>query len=137
MALHYLDSSALVKLVLREPESDVLAEFLAGADLVSSELALTEVPRAVRRVIDGSGASVRERVLVTASAALAQLALVALDRTLLETAGALDAPALRALDAIHVACAVDVSPIDAFITYDDRQFAAARLAGMPAVAPGR
>ena len=47
--LLYLDSSALVKLVREEPESAALRGFLADADLVSSELVLTEVPRAIRR----------------------------------------------------------------------------------------
>ena len=49
MALFYADASALVKLVRDEPESPVLRTFLTGADLVSSELVLTEVPRAIRR----------------------------------------------------------------------------------------
>ena len=44
-------------------------------------------------------------------------------------------PALRALDAIHVAAAVDLSPIDAFVSYDERQSAAARLAGLRTAAP--
>ena len=49
MALFYLDASALVKLVRAEPETGELRAFLADDDLLSSELALTEVPRAIRR----------------------------------------------------------------------------------------
>lgn len=49
MALFYLDASALVKLVRAEPETGALRIFLEDADLLSSELALTEVPRAIRR----------------------------------------------------------------------------------------
>ena len=49
MALFYLDASALVKLVRAEPETVELRTFLTDADLLSSELALTEVPRAIRR----------------------------------------------------------------------------------------
>ncbi len=45
MALFYVDSSALVKLVVDEPESAALRTFAAGADLVSCELVLTEVPQ--------------------------------------------------------------------------------------------
>jgi predicted nucleic acid-binding protein len=45
--------------------------------------------------------------------------------------------ALRALDAIHLAAAIDLSPIDAFVSYDERQSAAARLAGLRTVCPGR
>jgi prevent-host-death family protein len=63
------------------------------------------------------------------------VALLPLDRALLAAAGALSEPALRALHAIHVAAALDVSPIDVFVSYDERQSAAARLAGLRTVAP--
>ncbi len=49
MPLFYADASALVKLVRDEPETHALRTFLAAADLVSCELVLTEVPRAIRR----------------------------------------------------------------------------------------
>jgi hypothetical protein len=52
-------------------------------------------------------------------------------------AGALEEPTLRALDAIHLAAAIDLSPIDAFVRYDERRSAAVRLAGLRTVAPGR
>jgi len=65
------------------------------------------------------------------------VALLPVDRALLTAAGALEEPALRALDAIHLAAAIDVSPIDAFVSYDERQSAAARLAGLRTVSPGR
>jgi hypothetical protein len=56
---------------------------------------------------------------------------------LLAAAGAFSEPALRTLDVIHVGAAVDLHPIDAFVSYDERQSAAARLAGLRTVAPGR
>jgi hypothetical protein len=40
------------------------------------------------------------------------------------------------LDAIHVAAAIDLAPLDGFVTYDERQAAAARLAGLRTVSPG-
>jgi hypothetical protein len=43
---------------------------------------------------------------------------------------------VRALDAIHVAAAVDLTPLGAFVSYDQRQSAAARLAGLHTLAPG-
>ena len=52
-------------------------------------------------------------------------------------AGALSEPMPRALDAIHVASAAALSPLDGFVSYDERQSAAARLAGLRTVAPGR
>jgi predicted nucleic acid-binding protein len=135
VALFYLDSSALAKLVLDEPESDALRSFLIDADLVSCELVLTEIPRAIRRAAADDPALL-DLLISRASELLDAVALVALDRPLLLAAGALAEPALRALDAIHIAAAIDLSPLDAVVTYDERQAAAARLAGMRTVAPG-
>jgi predicted nucleic acid-binding protein len=131
-----MDASALVKVVRDEPESAVLRRYLADADLLACELVLTEVPRAIRRAC-ADDPRLRLDVLLERSAAVIDaLALIPLDRHLLLAAGALSEPTLRALDAIHVAAAVDISPIDAFVTYDERQAAAARLAGLRAMSPG-
>lgn len=137
MPLLYLDSSALVKLVREEPESAVLRDFLADADLVSGELVLTEVPRAIRRAAGLDPRLPTERLMTQAEALLDALALLPLDRGLLAAAGAFDETTLRALDAIHLACAIDVAPIDGFVSYDERQCRAARLAGLQTVTPGR
>lgn len=137
MALFYLDASALVKLVREEPESTGLRAYLDEADLVSSELVLTEVPRAVRRATTHDPELPAELLIERTAELLEAVALLPLDRPLLAAAGALAEPALRALDAIHVAAAIDLAPIDAFISYDERQSAAARLAGLRTAAPGR
>jgi predicted nucleic acid-binding protein len=136
LSVFYLDASALVKLVLVEAESDALRTYIAGADLLSSELVLTEVPRAIRRVVSDRAVPRLRSALDQASAVLGRLALRPLDRPVLAAAGAIDLPPLRALDAIHVATAADLGPIDAFVTYDERQAAAARLAGLRTTAPG-
>lgn len=136
MALFYTDASALLKLVREEPESAALRTFLADADLVSCELVLTEVPRAIRRASARDPGLPLEILIGQAGAVLDTVALLPLDRGLLSAAGAIAEPALRALDAIHVAAAVDVSPIDAFVSYDQRQGGAARLAGLRTLAPG-
>ncbi len=137
MALFYLDASALVKLVREEPESTGLRAYLDEADLVSSELVLTEVPRAVRRAAAHDPELPAELLVERTAELLEAVALLPLDRPLLAAAGALAEPALRALDAIHVAAAIDLAPIDAFVSYDERQSAAARLAGLRTTAPGR
>ena len=136
MPVLYLDASALVKLVRNEEESSALRAYLEGADLVSSELVMTEVPRAVRRAVARDPALPLELLLERAGELIDAVALRPADRALLAGAGALSEPALRALDAIHVAAAVDLHPIDAFVTYDERQAAAARLAGLRTMAPG-
>lgn len=135
MALFYLDASALVKLVREEPESTALRAYLDEADLVSSELVLTEVPRAVRRAAAHDPELPAEILIERTAELLEAVALLPLDRPLLAAAGALAEPALRALDAIHVAAAIDLAPIDAFVSYDERQSAAARLAGLRTAAP--
>lgn len=136
MALFYLDSSALLKLVADEPESAALRAFVTGADLVSCELVLTEVPRAIRRALANAARAPLESALERAGDMLDALGLSPLDHGVLAAAGALEEPALRALDAIHVAAAADLGHLDAFVSYDERQSAAARLVGMRTMAPG-
>ena len=135
VALFYLDASALVKLILEEPESTALSAFLDGADLISSELALTEVPRAIRRAVASDPELSLDSLIEQANDVLDAVAAAAVDQTILVAAGALPEPALRALDAIHVAAALALSPVDAFVTYDERQSAAARLAGLRTMTP--
>ena len=135
MALFYADASALVKLVRDEPESPALRAFVDDADLVSCELVLTEVPRAIRRAAAHDTRLPLDLLLDRAEETLQAIALLPLERALLLLAGALQEPALRSLDAIHVAAAASVSPIDAFLSYDERLAAVARLAGLRTVAP--
>lgn len=136
MPLFYADASALVKLVRDEPESAALRTFLRAADVVSSALVLAEVPRAVRRAAADDPGLPLDLLITRAGEVLDVVALLPLDDALLLAAGALAEPVLRALDAIHVAAAVDLSPLDGFVSYDERQNAAARLAGLRTVRPG-
>jgi len=131
VSLVYLDSSALVKLVVREPESAALVAFLHGhAERVSSALALSEVPRALRRA--GFGTSERRR----ARQVLSRVALVDVDRRALAAAAALDPPTLRTLDAIHLATALALrEDLTALVTYDRRLSAAAERAHVEVLAP--
>ena len=136
MALLYADASALVKLVRDEPESLSLRAFLRDADLVSCELVLTEIPRAIRRAVADDPRLALDVLLGRGGELIETLGLLPLDRALLLAAGALAEPALRALDAIHVVAAIDLAPLDGFVTYDERQAAAARLAGLRTISPG-
>ena len=125
----YLDSSALVKLVVAEPESPGLLRYLAAEpDRASCALARVEVHRAVRS--HGATALTRARRL------LHRLHLVQLDDELLEAAAALDPRVLRALDAIHLAAAqIFAAELAAVVTYDRRMAAAAALLDLPVAAP--
>lgn len=136
MALYYADASALVKLVRDEPESPAFRAFIAEADLASCDLVLAEVPRAIRRAAALDPRLNLEALVARAEEVIDSVALVPLDRALLLAAGALSEPSLRALDAIHVAAAASLAPIDGFVGYNERQAAAARLAGLRTFAPG-
>ncbi|MFI5180162.1 MAG: type II toxin-antitoxin system VapC family toxin [Thermoanaerobaculia bacterium] len=130
--LVYLDSSALVKLVVREPESDALRAFLAAHPAaVTSGLAVTEVRRAIARLSPRRGLSDRARLVLDG------VALLAVDHEILEKAARLSPPELQTLDAIHIASAFTIrTDLLAFVTYDGRQRAAARKARLPLVHPG-
>lgn len=138
MPFVYLDASALVKGIREKEEQAAVAlkAYLQGAELASSELVLSEVPRALRRVAADHPRFQLEAALTRAAETLDLLSLRAVDDALLIGAGMFAEPALRSLDAIHVATALHLYPIDAFVTYDERQAEVARLAGLKAVAPG-
>jgi len=128
----YLDSSAIVKFVVIERESGAMAAWRAELDpedvLMTCELAVAEVVRAVRRV-DGD--------LDVALAHLGSLEQVVMDRDLMLAAGNLEPAAIRTLDAIHLAAAVAAGEeLGGVITYDARMAATARELGILALAPG-
>ncbi len=127
----YLDSSALVKLVTREPESAALLSLLEPRpEVVSSVLARVEVLRAVARV-RGS-----KRTLEWARAVLSRVVLVAMDDPILETAATVAPVDLRSLDALHLATALTLRPeIEAIVSYDARLNEAAKAVGLPVLTP--
>jgi uncharacterized protein len=131
MALVYLDSSALVKLVVSEPESMALIERLREwPQRVSSALAVTELPRALTRA--GFGMVERRR----ARAILGRLDLLDIDRRILATAAALEPATLRTLDAIHLASAISIrEDLEVVVTYDRRLRAAAERMHIDVAAP--
>ena len=126
----YVDTSALVKLVVAEPETAALRSWLAGvgSDLVAGDLVRTELMRAVRRAAP-------DRVLL-AQQVLDSLTLIDVTTSLFAEAGRLDPPELRSLDAIHLAVALDLGDdLDGILTYDDRLSDAAISNGVAVVAP--
>lgn len=128
-ALLYLDSSALVKLVVPEPESGALREALrAWPERVSSVVAEIEVERVARRI--GGGAIRRARNV------LARLGLVELDDEVRSSAAALRPPELRTLDAVHLATALSLGEdLGALCAYDQRLAGAATAAGAIVLMP--
>ena len=126
----YMDTSALVKLVVAESETDALRSWIAGvnSELVAADLVRTELWRVVRRAVP-------DRVLLAAQV-LDSLTLVEVRASLFSQAGRLDLPELRSLDAIHLAVALDLGDdLEALVTYDARLAQAAAVNGVTVVAP--
>ena len=127
----YLDTSALIKLVVAEPESPSLRTYLGTIPddtLFTAALTRTELIRAVRRVDEA--ATTRSRHL------LGGLATVNLTNSLLDAAAVLEPPLLRSLDAIHLAAAQRAgADLRAVLTYDIRMADAAGLLSIPVIAP--
>lgn len=131
MNVWYLDSSAIVKLAVVERESEALMAWRThlGPDdvLMTCELAVAEVLRAVRRV---------EGDIDIALAHLGALAQLVMDRDLLLAAGRLEPAGLRTLDAIHLtAAAAAGEELAGVVTYDARMSDAARHLGLAVFAP--
>lgn len=127
---HYLDTSALVKLVVAEPESEALLSWIndTETDWVSSDLARTELIRAVRRVVPERAVRARE--------VLESVTLIEVTTQTFEEAARIDPPLLRSLDALHLAVALDLGDdLDALVTYDDQLAEAAAANGVITVAP--
>jgi predicted nucleic acid-binding protein len=125
----YLDSSAIVKLAVKEAESLALRRYLGRRrPLVSSALARTEVLRAL--MPSGAEAVARGRGV------LQRLDLVRVNDRILNSAGLLRPPEVRSLDAIHLATAQELGDeLTALVTYDDRLAAAAQGLGYRVVRP--
>lgn len=127
---HYIDTSALTKLVVVEAETDALRAWFASRERepVSSDLARTELLRTVRRAAPDR--------LLQARDVLEALTLLELTTEIFEQAGRLDPAILRTLDAVHLAAALDLGDdLDGVVTYDDRLAAAAIQHGVRVVAP--
>ena len=126
----YLDTSAVVKLLVREVETSSLRRHLRRWPRRSSA-ALTRVE--LVRTINRAGLS---HLLPQARRQLLALHLIRLDDQLLDRAAELDPPGLRSLDAIHLAAALSLgSDLAALITYDQRMAVAAESLGLPVMSP--
>ncbi len=128
----YADASALVKLVLSEPESEPLLEYLqAHGTALTSRIATVEVARAVERVVEMTPAHTAVLAAIWETATVIEL-----DARLATEAVRIGPRTLRSLDAIHLASALSVGDeLEAMITYDARLADAARARGMTVVAP--
>jgi predicted nucleic acid-binding protein len=126
--LTYLDSSAIVKLAVSEPESRSLRRYLARKPVVTSALARTEVARALLPI--GPEAVARGEEV------LRRVQMLRVNGTVLAAAGRMMPPELRSLDAVHLASARELGrSLRCIVTYDARMADAASAIGCTVAGP--
>jgi len=125
----YLDSSAIVKLIIAEVGSDALRAWLEDRPRrAASAIARTEVLSAVRP--EGPAAIAAARSILYA------VDLVAIDDSILDAAALLRPPTLRTLDAIPLATALSIGEdLASLVTYDQRMIEGATALGLPTASP--
>ena len=127
----YLDTSAMAKLIVSEPETAALRTWLrhrADRYLVTNVIGAVELARLAARVGQDAAAA--------AVTLLGRVGLLQLTPGSLALAGQLPPPELRTLDALHVASAAELADLQALVTYDHPMAAAASGYGLPVESPG-
>ncbi len=128
MAVWYLDTSALAKLVRPEPETAALRRWLRGKRWIVSDLHRTELRRAAARA--------GGRAVARADRLLAESDIVHITVEVFDRAGRLEPQELRSLDALHLAAAMALGPdLAGIVAYDDRLAEAAAAADLIVSSP--
>lgn len=130
MSLHYADTSAWLKLIVDEDETEPMLDLLAAVQadagtFVSSQLLVTELHQSGRRL----GVTIRG-----IDEALGEIELLMPTAETFRLAGRLPG-SVRSLDALHLAGAIEAGATT-FVTYDSRQAEAAIDAGLGVISPG-
>jgi hypothetical protein len=124
----YLDTSAFLKLLTAESESEAMREWFVAHDSIwSSQLLRTEAVRAASRLGISSD---------DVEAALESISLILPSVTTFYTAGHLMPHSLRSLDALHLATALEIGDdLEGVVAYDERLISATREASLMVVTP--
>jgi len=125
----YLDSSAILKLIVKEAESAALSKYIKSS-VITSAISRVEVIRTLSR---------NNQVLVTPAAqVLAKFEFLPVSQAVLSIAESIVQSSLRSLDAIQVASVIFLSPKNnTLITYDKNMAKEARLLGIKVESPGQ
>jgi predicted nucleic acid-binding protein len=130
LASVYVDTSALGRIMVEEPDRRAIERALEGFDhVVSSRLLRTELCRLGLR---------RDLPAERAEALLSGIALMPLDEELLGATERLPPAALGTLDTIHLATALrlgEAGELDALMTYDRSLERAGREHGLAVLSP--
>lgn len=128
----YVDSSALLKRYVNEPDSDRAEELLTSDEqLVTGRHTVVEVRRNLARLLDGTSLTDQRALFATD---LGSFAIIELDRRTCELAATIgERTLLRTLDALHVGAAQRLGRTVTFLTFDVRQAMVARQLGLTVV----
>ena len=114
---------------MEKPESVALRDrLMQDADQVASAIVEVEVVRAVQRAAP--------ELTALAQNVVSQIAVVEPTEAIRERAALLEPAALRSLDALHLATALEIGDeLDGLVTYDGRMSAVAETFGLVVLAP--
>ncbi len=130
----FLDSSSLAKRYIQEPGSEQLEEWLCKESvlLALSVIIVPEITSALNRLVREGSLSKRDYSRIKAQflsdigdAKIIQLSPAVISRSV----KLLEGNVLRAMDSLHIACALEWRA-DVFLSSDRRQLAAAEKTGM-------
>lgn len=126
---YYLDSSAILKLIIIEAESDSLRKFI-NTKVITSAISRVEVIRTLS-LND-------ESLIIAGQMVLEKFELMPLSRPILTIAENFSSQiTLRSLDALQVASVIFLSPmVKSLITYDKNMIKNAKALGISVVSPG-
>ena len=126
---YYLDSSAILKLIIKEAESDSLRKFI-NTKVITSAISRVEVIRTL--------CLNDESLIIAGQMVLEKFELMPLSRPILTIAENFSSQiTLRSLDALQVASVIFLSPmVKSLITYDKNMIKNAKALGISVVSPG-
>lgn len=126
--MHYLDSSAIAKLIIVEKESAALKKFLSG-QLVTSSLAKIEIYKACNQY--------DKTLLPQVEEVFKFFLFLNIDDKVIKVSQKLvELSYLRSLDSIHLATAtIVIGMIDQVVTYDKQMIKAAKELDLPVITP--
>jgi len=128
----YLDTSALLKRYVPEPESDACEALMRSQPTwVSARHTLVEVRRSLRRLLPDRP---HAGALTSFTDDWNHIHIVELDKTTCDSAALIaELTGARTLDALHLAAASRLGPTSRLLTYDVRLAFAARQLGLSVV----